>query len=272
MSEPSLTYGPAFRPVDALFISPHPDDVELFAGGLAVKMSRLGHSIGILDLTQGELGSLGTPELRAQEAAAAAAVLGARWRGQLGAPDGGLSSQEGVLKPFLESIVRTLRIVQPLLVVCPYWEDRHPDHTGAAKLVTDAVFFANLRNFLSEAGAPHEVERILYYPTRVLASPSFVVDVSEDYAVKEKAILCYESQMPKSGSTPTAPGGEARLPVPLVSSSLSLTSLMARDAAAGALIGTKYGEAYVLRTAVPIADPVLHFRSHHQQTPLFYLR
>lgn len=253
--------------VDVLFFGPHPDDVELFAGGLAATLSAQGHHVGICDMTRGEMGSLGSPELRQMESEAAGQVLGVLWRKNLGLPDAGLQtlvsgvSRESVVSP----IVELLRATKPFLVVAPYWEDRHPDHGATSRLIVESLFLANARKFCPHLGSHHEVAQVLYYPTRTEISPSLVVDVSDVYDKKRQAILCYSSQVSPNRTN-------FKGPQPLVGSPLSLSSLEARDAYCGGLIGTPFGEAYLTKNAIPMHDPLKFFREARRATPLFYLR
>ena len=138
--------------VDILAIGIHPDDVELSASGTLLRQNALGYSFGLLDLSMGELGSRGTAELRAQEAKAAADILGAAFRRQLDIPDGFfVYSPENMKK-----IIRELRSYRPEIVLCNAPDDRHPDHGRAAKLVADACFYAGLIKIetAAEDGAP----------------------------------------------------------------------------------------------------------------------
>jgi len=127
--------------LDVLAIAAHPDDVELTCGGTILKMGQRGYRTGILDLTAGEMGTRGTPEIRASEAAKAAKVLGVKWRGTLGVPDSDVQpSRQNKLR--LASMIRELR---PKTVILPYWEARHPDHYHASTLGYEGCFLAGLK-------------------------------------------------------------------------------------------------------------------------------
>ncbi len=264
---PEFISGESITPVDALFFGPHPDDVELFAGGLLAHLVLQNHSCGIVDLSLGELGSFGTPEIRRREATAASGILGASFRVNMGLPDGQFSLLVAdVERAVIGEMVRILRTARPELVVFPYSVDRHPDHGPASRLVESAVSFSAMRNFSPELGAPHQVRQSAAYPIRVATPVSFIVDISHVYETKLKAVRAFSSQV--------APAASHSVPgiTPLVGSPLSLSSLEARDASTGALIGSKYGEAYCTRNAVPISDPVKHFRENLLHPPLYYLR
>jgi bacillithiol biosynthesis deacetylase BshB1 len=130
--------------LDLLAIAPHPDDVELTCGGTLLKMADAGYRTGILDLTQGETGTRGTPEIRAREAARAAQILGAKVRLNAGMPDAHLSVRDD----YKVAIAEYIRELQPRTVILPYWEGRHPDHYTASKLGYEACFIAGLKNYL----------------------------------------------------------------------------------------------------------------------------
>ena len=243
--------------LEVLAFGPHPDDVELFCGGLLLCMADRGYRVGAVDLTRGELASRGTPDLRGAEAAAAARVLGLVVRENLGLPDAELIATSDAQ---VASIVRALRRLRPEIVVAPWQHDRHPDHEAASALVTRAVFLAGMHRYASDLGAPHRPSQVLYYPMRHLAEPTFVVDISAVAPRKDQAIQCHASQvLPNPAAPPT-----------LVSSDLSLPALQARDQVYGALIGVARGEAYVTRNALGVADPVAHFRREAAGQALFF--
>jgi bacillithiol biosynthesis deacetylase BshB1 len=179
--------------LDALVVAPHPDDAELGMGGTIIRLIQSGWKLGILDLTNGEPTPLGSPERRAAETAAANRVLGDPWRKNLGLPNRSL-------EPSLESrraLAAEFRGVRPRLVFAPYWEDAHPDHTAAAKLVEDARFWSKLTKS-DIAGAPFHPARILYYFSvhlRLFERPGLVLDISEQLDAKVAALRCYRSQL-----------------------------------------------------------------------------
>lgn len=175
--------------LDLLVIAPHPDDGELGCGGLLAKAKAEGGSTGILDLTQGEMGSKGSAALRAQEAAEAARILGLDYRGNLGLPDGGLADAE----PQRRALAQALRTLAPRVVLAPLEADRHPDHTAAHHLAVAAVHLARLPKAPLE-GRPHRVERLLFYPGNYPALPNLAVDITEFIGVWETAVRAYRSQ------------------------------------------------------------------------------
>lgn len=259
---------PLEGPFDAVFVGPHPDDVELFCGGLVASLVDRGHRVAIVDLTRGERASRGTPDERAVEAAAAAQVLGVAHRENCELPDAGLDPS-GHLAAQLDPIVRALRRLQPEVLVVPWERERHPDHAAASALVVRASFLAGLASWAPPSDGEHRdpaspsrhvVEQILYYPMRELTEPTFVVDVTQAYSKKTAAIARHRSQVgPGPGET-------------LVASPLSLPSLEARDRFYGAQIGVAYGEPYVARQMLGLCDPIAHFRANRFARPLFFPR
>ncbi|HSP79146.1 MAG TPA: bacillithiol biosynthesis deacetylase BshB1 [Myxococcaceae bacterium] len=255
--------------LEVLAFGPHPDDVELFCGGLMARMADLGYRTGIVDLTRGEKSSRGTLETRAAETEAASRVLGLSMRENLELPDGWVDPWAGFEAPEAERartapvsrVVEVLRRLRPELVLVPWEQERHPDHEATSALVTRALFFASVRRF--ETGSPAEPftpRQVLYYPLRHLASPSLVVDVTASYEKKLAAIRCYASQVEPRAEAPST----------LVGSPLSLSSLEARDRFYGAQIGVACGEPYVLRETLGLADPLEHFRRNTFARPLFF--
>ncbi len=179
--------------LDALVVAPHPDDAELGMGGTIIKLLRAGWSVGILDLTSGEPTPLGTPALRKAETAAANACLGNPWRENLGLPN-------RQLEPTLlhrRALAGVFRRTRPRLLFAPYWEDAHPDHLAATKLVEDARFWSKLSKS-DIPGTPHHPERILYYFSvhlRIPERPSLVLDISDALDAKLDALRAYGSQL-----------------------------------------------------------------------------
>ena len=237
-----------------LIFSPHPDDAEIFCGGLISKSN----NVSVIDFCRGELGSQGTVESRAKEINAATKVLNLLARDNLELPDG--FSSLDLKESWIDKIVTSIRKIKPKMVVCPYWESRHPDHAVAGKLVQKSIFFAGLKKFKPELGQAHKVVTEAYYPMRVDAQASFVCDVTEAYDKKLEAINCYQSQIKRSESNS------------LISSPLTIHSIKARDSFFGAQIGVAYGEPYILRHAIKIDDPVNYFDYLDLSPALLYWR
>ncbi len=222
--------------IDLIVFGPHPDDIEIGLGGVVARQAAEGRSVGLCDLTRGELGSNGTPELRAREADAAAQVLGAAWRENLGWPDGGISSAPELLA----SAIALIRRHRPRTIAVPYWQDRHPDHVAASEVLTIAAFKSGLRKVEAD-GEPWRPDWVCYYFINDAAPPSFVVDVSAHYERKREALACYQSQF-----TTAATGAVAtRLTSPTFRQLVE-----SRDAQSGALAGVAFAEGVVVREPV----------------------
>jgi N-acetylglucosamine malate deacetylase 1 len=220
-------------PVDLLAFGPHPDDIEIGIGGIIAKHVALGHRIGLCDLTAGEMGSNGTVEERLAEAEAARTVLGATWRVNLGLPDRAIGREPEHVR-LVAALVRRAR---PRVVAAPYWSDRHPDHVSASQLVSEAVFSAGLRRYAA-AGEAWKPERVCYYFINDSVTPSFVVDVSAHYEVKQRALACHATQF-----APTAAGAVGtRLTSPMFQRLIE-----SRDSHFGAQVGVEHAEGLVVR-------------------------
>jgi N-acetylglucosamine malate deacetylase 1 len=195
-------------PLDVLAIAAHRDDVEQTCGGTLLKMAQRGHRTGILDLTQGEMGTRGTAEDRAREAAQAARILQVNFRQALDIPDGRVENTwENRLK-----IARVVREQRPRVVILPYWQGRHPDHYNCSTLGYEACFLAGLSKLAlqneamkhsSSAGgtrsnldqlAPHRPFKIIYASLYYDIRPTFVVDITEQFEARLESIYAYKSQ------------------------------------------------------------------------------
>jgi bacillithiol biosynthesis deacetylase BshB1 len=174
--------------VDVLAIAAHPDDVELTCAGALMRMADQGYTVGILDLTQGEMGTRGTPEIRREEAAAAARVIGAT-RETMNLGDARLTAS--IENRF--AVAEKIRAWKPRTVILPYWEGRHPDHYIAATLGYEACYAAGLKQ-LAIAGEPFRPRKILYASMYAEARPTFAVDITAFYPRKLEAIRCFASQ------------------------------------------------------------------------------
>lgn len=222
--------------LDLLVFGPHPDDIEIGLGGTIARHTAGGHAVGLCDLTEAELSSNGTRDERRAEAAAAARVLGACWRENLGWPDGGIANTPELLR----SAVEMIRRHRPRAIAVPYWKDRHPDHVAASQLLRVAAFRSALRRY--ETGAdPWRPDWVCYYFINDGARPSFVVDVSSHYAQKREALDCYRSQFAPQGSEAVA----TRL-----TASTFRQLIESRDAQFGALAGVAFAEGIVVREPV----------------------
>jgi N-acetylglucosamine malate deacetylase 1 len=223
-------------PVDLLVFGPHPDDIEIGLGGTIARHTAEGRSVGLCDLTEGELGSNGTPAIRLREAEAAAKVLGAAWRENLGWPDGGITEEPD----FIRQAVNLIRRHQPRTLALPYWDDRHPDHESASRVLTVAAFRSGLRRF-DTGVAPWRAEWVCYYFINDAVPPSFVVDVSAHYDRKRLALDCHPSQF--------APRDADAVDTRLTASSFRQL-IETRDAQFGARAGVAFAEGLIVRDPV----------------------
>lgn len=227
--------------VDLLAIGPHPDDIEIGMGGTVAKHSAFGHLVGMCDLTAGEMGSNGTVDERLEEAENARRVLNAAWRVNLRLPDRALGSSDAHAR----AIAGLVRRSRPKAVAIPYWSDRHPDHVAASRLLTDGVFNAGLRRYAAD-GEAWKPEWICYYFINDSAVPSFVIDVSEHYGEKRRALACHVTQF--------TPAGQNAVATRLTSSTFQQL-IESRDAQFGALAGVPFAEGFVVKQ--PVVRPHL---------------
>jgi N-acetylglucosamine malate deacetylase 1 len=229
--------------LDLLAIGPHPDDVELTSGGTLLKMAEQGHRTGILDLTQGETGSRGTPETRLREAARAAKILRVRVRRNLALPDARLTMNED----YKMAIAEVIREFQPHTVILPYFEGRHPDHYTAATLGYEACFIAGLKNY-PLAGEPFRPFKILYAAAYADVTPTFAVDITRQFKRRRRAILVYASQF-----RPPRKDRRSKVFLPLD----QLEERMNHQARHyGRMIGVEYAEGYVVKEVMRVDDVV----------------
>lgn len=234
--------------LDILAIAAHPDDVELSAAGTMLSALAQGKKVGILDLTRGELGSRGTPETRAHEAAAAAKILGLSARENVSLPDGFLANtreQQMAIIPFI-------RKYRPRIVLTNAVDDRHPDHAKAAKLVSDACFLSGLRAITThdDSGlvqAHWRPEAVYHFVQDRYLKPDFIVDISDFFEKKMDAVRAYTTQFYT---------GVEQNPneVTPISTPEFMKGLEARALEYGRLIGVKYGEGFTTERPVGVKD------------------
>ena len=228
--------------VDVLTIAAHPDDIELTCSGTLIKMVDKGYSVGILDLTQGEMGTRGTPEIRAKEAEDARAVIGARFREGLNFGDSRLTAS--IENRFALAV--KIRVARPKTVILPYWEGRHPDHYTAATLGYEACYAAGLKQ-LAVAGEPHRPKKILYASMYWEVRPSFLVDISPQFDRKIQAINCFASQF----------AGDLRDIAELYPAWGRLVDRITTQCKYfGHLMGVNYAEPFVVKEVMAVEDVV----------------
>lgn len=226
---------------DILCISAHPDDVELGAGGTVAASLASGKQVAIVDLTQGELGTRGTPELRKQEALRSAEIFGVAQRDILDLGDGLFEETEANLR----SVVERIRHYRPDIVITNALKDRHPDHGRGAKLVSRACFLAGLPKFKAGDNNAWRPRAVYYMIQDHYAHPDFVVDISEHYEKKMEAIMAFSSQFHDPNRTE---------PETKISSPEFIHFLEARAREMGRIIGVKYGEGFNVERALGVKD------------------
>lgn len=230
-------------PVDLLAIMAHPDDAELLCGGTLLRAADQGHRTAILDLTRGELGSRGSPELRHEEAQRSATILGLAERVNAGLPDGHLQNTDAARR----LIVEQLRRLRPRTVILQYTEGRHPDHRIGAELARDACFLSGLRNYPGD-GDKFRPSKVCYAISfrEDNVKPTFVVDISAQFDRKLHAVMAFTSQF--EGVTQAGelhPTGQ-----PLVE------LIATQNAHYGSLIRTRYAEPFWSHETISIDDVV----------------
>lgn len=180
--------------LDILIFAAHPDDAELGMGGTISKLVSEGKSVGIIDFTEAELSSNGTVENRREETAEATKLLNINMRENLKIADGGVKVEDEIKK----EVIKLLRKYKPQVVFAPYFNDRHPDHIGASKIVKEAFFFSGLKKINTmlngEQQQAFRPEKLYYYMQTYEFTPSFVVDISEHFETKMKSVRAYKSQ------------------------------------------------------------------------------
>jgi bacillithiol biosynthesis deacetylase BshB1 len=227
--------------LDVLAIAAHPDDVEQTCGGTLIRMAEAGYRTGVLDLTAGDMGTRGSPELRVEESEVAAKHMLLEWRGNLHFPDARL---ENTLTARL-TLAMKIRELAPRVVILPYWEARHPDHYRCGEIGFEACFLAGLKK-IDEYSEPHRPQKILYASLYADVKPSFIVDISTQFERRMTALLSYVSQYGATTEGGTLFPDEAEIRERL--------GAIARFY--GNQIGVKYGEPFVVKEAVRIDDIV----------------
>lgn len=238
--------------LDVLIFAAHPDDAELSMGGTIAKLANLGHKVGIIDLTKGELGTRGSAETRKLEAENASHILSVAYRDNLGLKDGSIKFSDDYLK----KIIVKIRKHKPKLVFAPYFNDRHPDHIGASQLVKEAFFFSGLPKIETEENdgiqIPYRPQKLFYYMQTYEFTPSFIYDISETFETKMKAVLAYNTQFHNP---------ESREPETFISQPIFLQFLEARAKYFGFKIGKNYGEAFFCEEEIELDISSLLTRS-----------
>lgn len=227
--------------LDLLAIAAHPDDVEQTCGGTLLRMAEAGYRTGIIDLTAGDMGTRGSPEIRVAESEGAARLLRVSHRENLHFPDARL---ENSLTARL-ALAQRIRVLRPRTVILPYWEGRHPDHYRASELGYEACFLAGLKK-LDQDTEPHRPYKIIYSSVYAPVTPSFVVDISAYFDRRMESLLAYRSQY-----GPVEAGAELFPDEQEIRDRLAAVGRFY-----GNLIGVKYGEPYVVKEMMRVDDVV----------------
>jgi len=231
--------------MDLMVMTVHPDDAELGAGGTIAKYVQQGKSVGIVDLTRGELGTRGTAETREREAARAAEILGVRTRENLGLRDGFFQNDEASQR----AVIRAIRKHRPEIVITNALDDRHPDHARAGRLVNDALFLSGLRRIETiENGRPQEAFRprlLLQVLQDRYIQPDILIDITDYWAVKERSILAYATQFNSTDDSE---------PQTYISNPDFMESTKGRASELGRSIQVKYAEGFTSRKTLGVKD------------------
>ena len=231
--------------LDFLSFAAHPDDAELSMGGTIAKMIDTGKSFGIIDLTEGELGTRGNKETRKLEASEASKILGITVRENLEFPDGNIFVNE----EYTIKIIQIIRKYRPKIIFAPYFNDRHPDHIEASKLIKRAMFLSGLPkietkidNETQEAFRP---KKLFYFIQTYEFDPTFIVDISDTFEKKVKSMRAYKTQFHNEDVQDSEPKT-------FISDPEFLKYLEARSKTFGFKIGKKYGEPFFSEEALEL--------------------
>ncbi|GIW62306.1 MAG: N-acetyl-alpha-D-glucosaminyl L-malate deacetylase 1 [Patescibacteria group bacterium] len=220
--------------INVLAVGAHPDDVEACAAGFLIKAKKKGLTTGIIDMTLGESSNFGTVAERKKEAKEAAKILNLDTRVNQRIPDGHvLVSEENIF-----SMVKAIRKLRPDIILAPYYNDLHPDHANTGLIVKKATFFAKIQKYSPINNLePHQPGMLLFYMLHTEFTPSFILDISEEYQTKLRSIYAHKSQFFKKGKT----GYTKEFHNPDF-----MEFFNSRSRVYGYKIGAEYGEPYLL--------------------------
>lgn len=221
--------------LDALIFAAHPDDAELSMGGTIAKLTNNNLKVGIIDLTRGELGTRGSAESRQKEAFQAAILLKVAVRENLQIPDGNIErNKENLMK-----VIMAIRRYKPKMLFAPYFNDRHPDHIDTSKLIKEAMFstgLAKIKTFDKEVAQEHyRPSKLYYYMQTYTFDPTFIIDITETFETKMKAVKAYETQFHNPRS---------QEPETFISRPVFIDYVVSRAQFYGFQIGKHYGEPF----------------------------
>ena len=232
--------------IDVIAFSPHPDDAEMGCGGLLLKLKDKGYKTGIIDLTRAELSTNGNLKIREGETKKASEILGLDIRENLELEDANIINDfNSRLK-----VINILRKYKPDLVLVPFWKDRHPDHENSYKLLKDSIFISGLKKFKTSLDA-YRPYLVMCYMLHYEFKPSFIVDISEYYDRKSKAVAAYKSQFYSDFKKEVTTH---------IASKYFFDIINSRHQCSGLKIRTGYGEPYYIESDIKIDDPLEFFK------------
>lgn len=232
--------------LDILVLAAHPDDAELGAGGTIASHVAKGRKVGVVDFTRGELGTRGTPEIRAAEAAEGGKIMGLSVRENLGLADGFFRND----REHQLAVIRAVRKYQPEIILANAIHDRHSDHGKGAELAYDACFLSGLAKIdtKDDAGVsqqPWRPKAFYHYIQSQFIEPDFIVDITPHWDTKIKAIKAFKTQFFDPSSSE---------PQTYISTPEFLKMIEARAIEFGHAIGAKYGEGFTVRRCPGVKD------------------
>ena len=227
---------------DIIAFGTHPDDAEIGCGGTLIKLADAGFKVVVVDLVRGEMGTRGSSEIRAQEADASSKILGLHGRENLELQDSNIA----ITLEAKQRIAEAIRRWRPKAIFLPYWEDRHPDHSNASRLIYESIFLAGFTRF--ETGQEsHRPAQLFYYMGWYEFTPTFIVDISEQAERKLEAIYAFSTQF----SADAERGPQTRLTSPTTD-----WLIRSRMAHLGSRIRSKYGEGFLIRGHLEVENPL----------------
>lgn len=229
---------------DVLVFAPHPDDAEIFCGGVVASLASK-YRVVIADLTRGELSSRGDIKTRQKEADKAAKILGLSDRLNLGLPDGGIKNEPKQVA----KVVTTIRKLKPQTIIFPYSKDRHPDHEAAHQLIKTSIFMSNLARYKTGKLERHQAEYALMYEMRIEMPFSMLVDISAHHQTKLESVMAYSSQILTSKSKNNGPSS-------FLYNEQATKAISRRSAYYGSMLGVEHAEPLLLLGSIGCKDPI----------------
>jgi len=229
---------------DAMFFAAHPDDAELNCGGTILSLVNSGRTVGIVDLTLGELSTRGNLKLRKKETDKATSLLGIKFRENLKISDGNIELNNSNKK----KIIEVIRKYRPEIIFAPYPMDRHPDHINASNLIRESYFYSGLSKIKTGKSEQFRPSKIYYYRNAVDMPVSFIFDISKTFKQKLEVMQCYDSQFYNA---------ESKEPQTFISSKLFEQEVEARARHFGFKIGVEFGEPFYTDSDLKIESDTL---------------